>query len=83
MQFLTTLVMLTAFAASVVKNIVPSLTSVELAMDLWAKSPMPYANLLGDYTHFGSGLAVGTNGISYWAQNFGRNNNLPKNFPKC
>ncbi|KAI9593404.1 CAP domain-containing protein, partial [Syncephalis fuscata] len=53
------------------ENVAYGQQTMELAMDFWINSPVHYENLVAESTHFGSGLAIGSNGVPYWTQNFG------------
>ncbi|KAI9596597.1 CAP domain-containing protein [Syncephalis fuscata] len=68
---------------SVSENVASGQTSIEQVMNSWIASPLHLKNLVSDATHFGSGMALGNGGQTYWTQDFGRNDKLPKSFPKC
>ncbi|KAI9591694.1 hypothetical protein BDF19DRAFT_454308, partial [Syncephalis fuscata] len=54
------------------ENVASRLKSMKQAMDVWISSSTYYENLTNDYSYFGSGLAMGSDGVPYWTQNFGR-----------
>lgn len=47
-------------------------TNVAAVMTAWMNSPGHKANILGDYTHFGSAYAMGSNNRYYWTQHFAK-----------
>ncbi|KAI9599324.1 CAP domain-containing protein [Syncephalis fuscata] len=53
------------------ENIAYGQQTMKQAMDFWTNSPVHYENLVAKSTHFGSGLAIGSNGVPYWTQNIG------------
>lgn len=58
-------------AAAVAENVgVSPSSSVDSIMQAWIGSPEHKANILGDYTHFGSAVVQGSDGQYYWTQHF-------------
>lgn len=59
-------------ASSVAENVgVSGSDDVSAIMDAWINSEDHRANILGDYTHFGSAAVKGSDGQYYWTQHFG------------
>jgi uncharacterized protein YkwD len=55
------------------ENVAYGYPNVASVMAAWMNSPGHRANILSrNYTHFGAGYAVGSNGAAYWTQDFGR-----------
>ncbi|KAJ2892078.1 hypothetical protein IWW38_003352 [Coemansia aciculifera] len=55
------------------ENVASGAETVDRVMDQWKHSPGHLANILGDYTIVGFGLATdgpGTKGNTYWTQTF-------------
>ena len=46
--------------------------NVTSVVDAWMNSPGHRANILGDFTHIGVGVAKGSDGQLYYVQNFGK-----------
>ncbi|KAI9506416.1 CAP domain-containing protein [Coemansia spiralis] len=55
--------------SSLAENIAVGNLNVSTAMGLWINSPHHYANIVGNYSLVGFGVA-GTGDISYWTQEF-------------
>ncbi|RKP07629.1 hypothetical protein THASP1DRAFT_30554 [Thamnocephalis sphaerospora] len=63
------------------ENVAGGQTDEADVMNSWMQSPGHRGNILGDFTHFGAGMAVG-GGTKYWTQNFA-SDGQGGDFPLC
>ncbi|KAI9594529.1 hypothetical protein BDF19DRAFT_414576 [Syncephalis fuscata] len=57
-------------------------TNEETCVQQWMNSPGHRANILGDYTQFGAGVAYSSSNVPYYTQDFGANGE-GNNYPEC
>ncbi|KAI9592670.1 hypothetical protein BDF19DRAFT_415988 [Syncephalis fuscata] len=69
--------------ATVRENVAFGQATMSKAMEGWVNSPHHLMNLLSDATHFGSGLAISSQGVPHWTQDFGRDDNKARIIPMC
>jgi len=68
---------------AVAENVAYGYADEQECMNNWMESAGHRDNILGDYTHFGSGVGYDSGGSPYYTQDFASDGSYGNNYPTC